>query len=74
MAEGRARGATRLEPTVWEFDQAALAFYERLGLATIYRRPGLNWRAAPHEQSSRTSTRHNVEGFVIVCRWSHNLR
>src|SRR3712207_2285408 len=32
MAEGRARGTTGSEPTVWEFDHAALAFYERVGL------------------------------------------
>ena len=33
-AWGRAKGATALELTVWEFNQAAVAFYERLGLAT----------------------------------------
>ena len=37
MGWGRARGATALELVVWEFNQAALAFYERLGLATIHR-------------------------------------
>ena len=34
---GRARGATTLDLTVWEFNQAALAFYERLGLVTLNR-------------------------------------
>lgn len=33
---GRAHGATTLELTVWEFNQRARAFYERLGLTTIY--------------------------------------
>ena len=37
MGWGRARGATALELVVWEFSQAALAFYERFGLATIHR-------------------------------------
>jgi GNAT superfamily N-acetyltransferase len=36
-AWGRARGATTLELTVWEFNRAAMAFYEGLGLATIHR-------------------------------------
>lgn len=34
---GRAHGATSLELTVWEFNERARAFYERLGLAPIYR-------------------------------------
>ena len=33
---GRAKGATTLELTVWEFNQRAKALYERLGLTTIY--------------------------------------
>jgi GNAT superfamily N-acetyltransferase len=36
-AWGRAKGATNLELTVWEFNRSALAFYERLGLTTIHR-------------------------------------
>ncbi len=34
---GRARGATTLELTVWEFNQRAKALYERLGLTTLHR-------------------------------------
>ena len=34
---GRARGATTLELTVWEFNQRARALYERLGLTTLHR-------------------------------------
>ena len=37
MAWGRARGATSLELTVWEFNEDAIAFYERLGLAPLNR-------------------------------------
>ena len=39
---GRARDATALELTVWEFNQAVMAFYERLGLATLHRTMGLD--------------------------------
>lgn len=37
IAYGRAKGATNLELTVWEFNRSAMAFYERLGLTTIHR-------------------------------------
>ncbi|HEY0605472.1 MAG TPA: GNAT family N-acetyltransferase [Herpetosiphonaceae bacterium] len=37
IAWGRARGATTLELTVWEFNDRARALYERLGLTTIHR-------------------------------------
>ena len=33
---GRAKGATTLELTVWEFNQRAKALYERLGFTTIH--------------------------------------
>lgn len=37
VAWGRTQGATALELAVWEFNQAARTFYERLGLATSQR-------------------------------------
>ena len=37
IAWGRSKGAIHLELTVWEFNRSAIAFYERLGLATIHR-------------------------------------
>jgi GNAT superfamily N-acetyltransferase len=37
IAWGRAKGAPFLELTVSEFNRSAIAFYERLGLATIHR-------------------------------------
>jgi GNAT superfamily N-acetyltransferase len=37
MTWGRAWGATSLELTVWEFNEDAIAFYERLGLAPLSR-------------------------------------
>ncbi len=36
-AWGRAKGTTVLELVVWEFNQPARTFYERLGLATMHR-------------------------------------